>query len=336
MSLTAAVKNVAAALGFDACGIAAVPAEDPGTQTDPSAPGLLAWLRRRLLAWLAAGHQATMSWMAKNPDRRADPRRVLSGCRSVLVVGLNYDSGARADESPGMGRIARYAWGRDYHLVLGERLAALASHLQTLAPDHRHLWYVDTGPVMEKAWAQQAGLGWIGKHSNLVSHQHGSWLVLGVLLTTLELEPDAPGTDLCGTCSLCIQACPTQAIVEPYVVDARRCLSYLTIEHRGDDISDDLARRVGNHLFGCDDCLDVCPYNAQASPSGHPDFQPHDWALRPSLAQLLTWAETDFRVRTQDSPVRRTKFEGFRRNLRLALASAPAGARSATDASGTP
>lgn len=148
---------------------------------------------------------------------------------------MNYYTARQADERPGNGRIARYAWGRDYHRILGDRLDRFVEHIDRLAPGSRHRAYVDTGPVMEKAWAQQAGLGWIGKHSNLVSPRFGSWLLLGEILTTLELTPDEPGTDLCGTCTLCIQACPTGAITEPYVVDAGRCISYLTIELRGSD-----------------------------------------------------------------------------------------------------
>src|SRR6185436_9501682 len=177
--------------------------------------------------------------------------------------------GHRADERPGHGRIARYAWGQDYHDLLTKRLEQLAAQIKRLAPEADTRHYVDTGPVMEKAWAQQGGLGWIGKHSNLVSHQYGSWLLLGEILTTLELDADEPGTDLCGSCQLCIKACPTGAITEPYVVDATRCISYLTIElHKpGETIPDDLAARLGNRIFGCDDCLDVCPYNMTASPT---------------------------------------------------------------------
>lgn len=320
MSLTDTVKQTALALGFDAVGVAAI--EPKRSHTDTYRSSTTSRLSARLHAWLAAGYHATMAWMGRASERRTDPRLVLPGCRSVIVVGVNYDTGASPEEHDGVGRIARYAWGRDYHLTMGERLASFVQRLDSLAPGARHLWYVDTGPVMEKAWAQEAGLGWIGKHSNLVSAQHGSWLVLGVVLTTLELSPDVPGADLCGTCSLCIRSCPTGAIAAPYVVDARRCISYLTIEHRPDDIPDDLASRMGNHIFGCDDCLDVCPYNTQASPSQHPEFAPRAWALRPTLDELLTWTEAEFRAHTRESPIRRAKHDGFRRNLRLARANA--------------
>lgn len=315
MSLTAQIKTAALAQGFDVVGVAAVDAGPPtGDSAETSLP---TQLRARLSAWLSAGYHATMAWMTRTPERRADPRLVLPGCRAVIVVGLNYDSGAHPDEGPGMGRIARYAWGRDYHLTMGDRLTRLTETLTTLAPEASHKWYVDTGPVMEKAWAQQAGVGWIGKHSNLVSAEHGSWLVLGVILTTLPLTPDPPGTDLCGTCTLCLQACPTEAMPTPYVVDARRCLSYLTIEHRGADLPPDLARDIGTHLFGCDDCLDVCPYNTQATPSTDPAWAPRVWTLRPALAELSSWNEPEFLARTVESPIRRTRYAGFQRNLRL-------------------
>jgi epoxyqueuosine reductase len=173
---------------------------------------------------------------------------------------------------------------------------------------------------MEKAWAQEAGLGWIGKHSNLVSAEHGSWLVLGEILTTLDLPPDAPAADLCGSCSLCIQACPTGAIPEPYVVDATRCISYLTIEFRGgsDDIPGDLAAGMGNHIFGCDDCLDVCPFNLRAEPTSEQAFQPSPGALAPRLEELARLDEEAFRHRFGESPVRRAKLAGLRRNVEIA------------------
>src|SRR4029077_2016270 len=169
----------------------------------------------------------------------------------------------------GHGLIARYARGEDYHRILGERLELLVAFLATEAPDSRNLAYVDTGAVMEKAWAQRAGLGWIGKHSNLVSGRHGSWLLLGEVLTTGDLDPDEAGSDIRGSCSLCIRACPTGAITEPYVVDARRCLSYLTIEQKG-NVPEEFQAALGNRIFGCDDCLDVCPYNHQATATTEP------------------------------------------------------------------
>ncbi|MFQ5745499.1 MAG: tRNA epoxyqueuosine(34) reductase QueG, partial [Acidobacteriota bacterium] len=200
------------------------------------------------------------------------------------------------------------------------RLEQLAVRIKALAPDAETRCYVDTGPVMEKAWAQQAGLGWIGKHSNLVSHQYGSWLLLGEILTTLELEPDEPGTDLCGSCHLCIQACPTGAIPEPYVLDARKCISYLTIELRGDEqIPEELAGKMGNRIFGCDDCLDVCPYNVNAEPTAERSFHPTARTLAPDLRTLSQMSESEFTITFRGSPLCRPKHGGFLRNVGLAL-----------------
>ncbi len=335
MPLTETLKAEAHALGFDAVGIARV--EDTGSafegrgsrltsnsesQTSNLEPrtGLPALLYARLREWLRRGFHGTMGWMAREPARRADPRTVLAGCRSIISVGMNYYSDHRADERPGYGRIARYAWGKDYHGVLQPRLEQLAERIQALAPGAETRTYVDTGPVMEKAWAERAGLGWIGKHSNLVSTRYGSWLVLGEVLTTLELEPDEPATDLCGSCTLCIKACPTGAITEPYVVDARRCISYLTIElHKpGDEIPEDLAPKLGNRIFGCDDCLDVCPYNVNASPTAEPAFQPVPLSLAADLEQLAGMDDRSFASIFRESPVKRTKHAGLLRNVRLA------------------
>lgn len=310
MSLAGAIKREALSLGFDAVGIAAV------ASAHSSSSGLL----DRLETWLRRGYHGTMTWMTRHPQRRADPQWVLDGCRSIIVAGMNYDTGHRAREGPGYGRIARYAWGQDYHIILGSRLKQLEKRILSLAPAGRTKSYVDTGPVMEKHWAQQAGLGWLGKHSNLVSSEHGSWLVLGEVLTTLELSPDSPGADLCGSCSLCIQACPTGAIVEPYVVDANRCVSYLTIEYRGtkEDIPKELADRMGAHIFGCDDCLDVCPFNLRAEPTAEPAFHPFPISLAPHLGDLEKLDEPAFGDLFREKPVRRARFQGFQRNIAIA------------------
>lgn len=308
MSLSVSIKQAARDIGFDAVGIAHV------------APGGDETFLARLLSWLERGYHGTMAWMAKQPAKRADPAQVLPGCRSIISVGMNYLTDHRADERPGYGRIARYAWGQDYHHVLGERLRELERRIHALAPEAVTRSYVDTGPVMEKAWAERAGLGWIGKHSNLVSAQFGSWLLLGEVLTTLELEPDEPATDLCGSCRLCIQACPTGAIVEPYVVDATRCVSYLTIEHRGErsDIPADLQQRMGNKIFGCDDCLDICPFNLRATPTHEPAFQPRALSLAPHLDTLSRLDAASFASRFHGSPIKRAKHGGVQRNLSIA------------------
>ena len=189
---------------------------------------------------------------------------------------MNYYTSDLPQEDPGYGRIARYAWGKDYHRIFKHPLKQLENFIHSLKPEAQTRSYADTGPVMEKAWAQEAGLGWIGKHSNLVSTEFGSWLLLGEILTTLPLDPDEPGTDLCGSCALCIQACPTGAITEPYVVDSEKCISYLTIEYRGsaEEISAERRSQMGNRIFGCDDCLDICPYNVNAQSTKESAFHP--------------------------------------------------------------
>lgn len=323
-STTDLLKQAALEQGFHAVGIARVSAShhdrgsSPTNRSDTS-------LFDRLQHWLAQGYHGTMEWMGRRPERRADPAQVLPNCRSIIALGLNYWTDEAPDERRGNGRIARYAWGEDYHRVFKKKLKHLERALKSLEPDCATLSYADTGPVMEKYWAQQAGLGWLGKHSNLVSPTFGSWLLLGEILTTIELEADEPGADLCGTCTLCIKACPTGAIVEPYVVDATKCISYLTIEYRGDRSSLDqgLQGRMGNRIFGCDDCLDVCPYNAFAPVTNEPGMQPTGLTPRPKLSQLSALSEEDFSRTFAHSPIRRAKFSGFQRNVAIALANEP-------------
>jgi epoxyqueuosine reductase len=326
MSIAEAIKREARALGFDAVGISRIddsgqpPVElSPSLPPDPNTP-LSHRLFSRLAEWLRLGYHGTMAWMTRDPSRRSNPQLVLPGCRSMVSVGMNYYTDHRANEQPGMGRIARYAWGKDYHTMMIQRLAQLEAKIVALAPDVNTRAYVDTGPIMEKAWAQQAGLGWIGKHSNLVSTEYGSWLLLGEILTTLDLKEDEPATDLCGSCTLCIQACPTGAIVEPYVVDARLCISYLTIELRGgrEVIPDDLASQMGNRIFGCDDCLDICPFNIQADATNEPAFSPTSLTLAPSLEALVQVSEERFASEFKGSPLKRAKRSGLLRNVGIA------------------
>ena len=326
MSLAQLIKEEARALGFDAVGISRVPhseqpsARDPAAQSPDSPVSIPRLLWTRLTEWLRQGYHGTMDWMERSPDKRTDPRLVLSGCRSIISLGLNYLTDHRANEGKGYGRIARYAWGKDYHRIIGDRLKDLERRIRDLVPEAETRSYTDTGPIMEKSWAEQAGLGWIGKHSNLVSNEYGSWLLLGEILTTLELEPDEPAADLCGSCTLCIQACPTGAIPEPYVVDATRCISYLTIELRGHEgaIPDELQRRIGNRIFGCDDCLDACPFNLWARPTREPAFQPTAMTLAPHLEEWSRMDEPTFAARFKESPIRRAKQAGILRNVSIA------------------
>ncbi|MDR4469632.1 MAG: tRNA epoxyqueuosine(34) reductase QueG [Nitrospira sp.] len=328
MSLAHTIKQEARSLGFDAVGIASIDKTPPFSADSSQNPGIAddatvtfpQRLFNRLSQWLQHGYHGSMAWIERTPEKRADPRHVLSGCRSIISVGINYLTEHRANEQPGYGRIARYAWGKDYHKLFDSRLKILEQLIHKIDPEAKTRSYSDTGPIMEKAWAERAGLGWIGKHSNLVSTEHGSWLLLGEVLTTLDLEPDEPATDLCGSCTLCIQACPTKAITEPYVVDATRCISYLTIELRGEAaaIPQDLQSGMGNKIFGCDDCLDVCPFNLQSEPTHEETFQPTELTLAPDLNTLSKLDESTFSRWFQHSPIRRAKLHGLHRNVAIA------------------
>ncbi|MBP1656325.1 MAG: iron-sulfur cluster binding protein [Bacteroidetes bacterium] len=267
----------------------------------------------RLETWLANGFAGTMGWMARRAQERMDPGRVLPGVRSVIVVAMNYYTGAQ--HPAGEGKVSRYAWGDDYHDVMGPKLAELCRWLAERVPGSSSRWYVDTGPVLEKAWAQRAGIGWLGKHATVITTDHGSWVFLGVVLTTAAFEPDEAAVDRCGTCTRCIEACPTAAIVEPYVVDARRCIAYLTIEHRG-ALPAEFEHRLEGWIFGCDICQDVCPWNTKHSTeTSEPAFQPREGMVQPDTAMLMDLDDTAFNKRFQGSPLQRTGIEGLRRNI---------------------
>ncbi|PIK88184.1 MULTISPECIES: tRNA epoxyqueuosine(34) reductase QueG [unclassified Synechococcus] len=300
---TEQVKRQALALGFDKVGIAS--AADPPDLTS-------------LRAWLAAGMAADMAWMAD--PRRMDPERVLPGVQSLVCVALNYYTPTCHSRDPAKGKISRYAWGRDYHRVLGRRLKQLHLWMQAQFPDYRGRFYVDTGPVAEKPWAMQAGLGWIGKNGLLLTREYGSWVFLGVILTTLPLIPDRPHTAHCGTCSRCLEACPTQAIVSPGVVDSRRCIAYHTLESHAEQIPAEIAQNLHNWVAGCDICQEVCPWNQRfARPSRIPDFQPYPWNVAPDLQELARIGDEEFDRRFPASALRRLKAHRLRRNAKAAL-----------------
>jgi epoxyqueuosine reductase len=260
-----------------------------------------------------------MTWMEREPERRSDPRLVLPGARSVVVVAMNYYTPHRHESAHGAGKISRYAWGDDYHDIVGARLASLQRWLEQRVPAAASLTYVDTGPILEKSWAQRAGLGWIGKHANVITPDRGSWVFLGVILTTALLDPDRPATDHCGTCTRCIEACPTDAIVQPGVVDANRCLSYLTIEHRG-EITGPITSQFDGWIYGCDVCQDVCPWNMKfARPSPEAGFQPREGQAAPRLTSWAAMTAEEFAARFAGSPIRRAKFAGLLRNISIVL-----------------
>jgi len=301
---TRAIRSAAMALGFDRCEAAPVCALD-------AAP--------RLREWLALGMHGSMQWMERSADRRADPSLVVPEAKSVLVVTRSYWTGEEACTDASRARISRYAWGAEYHDVLGAALGELYERIQEIAPGVVGRYYTDTGPVLEKAWAELAGLGWIGKHSNVISAGVGSWFFLGAIVLDCELAHEEPVHDQCGSCTACIDLCPTKAIVAPYVVDARLCISYLTIENRG-PIPRELRSSVGNRIFGCDECQDVCPWNRFARiGAAAAAFAARDDLRAPDLVELLELDEDRFRTLFRGSPVKRARYQGFLRNVAVAL-----------------
>jgi epoxyqueuosine reductase len=304
--LADAIRAQARVLKFDACGIVRADANP----ADSAA----------LQAWLADGRHGDMDWMARTALRRGAPTALWPEARSIVAVGLNYASGRdplALRDAPERGAISVYAQGRDYHDVLKARLKALARWIaETLGGEVKV--FTDTAPVMEKPLAQRAGLGWAGKHTNLVSRSFGSWLFLGEVFTTLDLEPDTPQADACGSCSRCLDACPTGALPAPYRIEPRRCISYLTIEHKG-PIPAELRPLMGNRIYGCDDCLAVCPWNKYAVPTGESAFLPRVELTAPRLADLAQLDDQAFRTVFAGSPIKRTGRGRFVRNVLIAL-----------------
>lgn len=304
--LTAEVKRRARELGFQKVGVVC------------AAP--LTEERARLEEWLARGLNASMGWMERDVARRTDPRELLPGARSVVAVALNYYTPHRHADDPAAGKISRYAWGDDYHDVLGERLKALLARVKEVAPGVEGKVCVDAQPAMDKAWAARAGLGWIGKHTNLITRDHGSWVFLGELLLDAELEYDAAREDdHCGTCTLCIDSCPTGAIVEPYVVDSNLCISHATIELRDAELPRAVAENLDGWLYGCDVCQDVCPWNRFERPADEPRFEPRPGSVSPALEEVASLSHEAYVERFRRSPVKRAKLAGLQRNARALL-----------------
>ena len=303
------MRAKARALGFDACRI---------TSAEP-----LAHARENLSAWLAEGAHGDMIWMAETFERRIDPRALMRDAKSVVVLGFNYGPDAdplAALERPETGAISVYARHRDYHDVLKGKLKQLAAFLIAAArPEQADAKvFVDTAPLLEKPLAARAGLGWQGKHTNLVSRDFGSWLFLGAILTDLDLPPDAPHSDHCGQCRACLDACPTKAFPAPYRIDARRCISYLTIEHQG-PIPHELRSAIGNRVYGCDDCLAVCPWNKFAHAGRETKLAARADLNAPSLAELACLDEASFRALFAGGPIKRVGRARFVRNVLIAI-----------------
>jgi epoxyqueuosine reductase len=302
------LRQRALELGFDDCRFttAAAPASSGSFQK-----------------WIAEKQFGEMQWLERNAEKRIEPQKVLPGARSVICLAASYSgdrsAGGPPASSSASGVVARYARFADYHDVLGEKLKALSRFTDDLGgPNTRSLWYVDTGPVLERDLAQRAGIGFTGKHTNLISRRLGNWIFLSEILTTLELEPDAPEQNHCGKCTRCITACPTNAITAPFQLDARKCISYLTIELKG-SIPVELRPFIGNRIYGCDDCLAICPWNKFAREGALMKPHAREDLRQPDLLELLALDDAAFRSRFQGSPILRTKRRGLLRNVCAAL-----------------
>jgi epoxyqueuosine reductase len=302
------IKQAALDAGFHKVGIASV--EDSETALEPAKAALANWLQQ--------GYQADMAWMSN--EKRQDIRQVMPTARSLICVALNYYTPHTHSDDPAIAKISRYGWGRDYHRILHKKLKHFARWLEAQGEGIQARYYADTGPVQDKAWAQQAGLGWIAKNSNLITREYGSWVFLGQVLTNLNLAPDPPHAAHCGTCTRCLEACPTGAIAAPFVVDANRCIAYHTIENRDPELPKAIAERMGGWVAGCDICQDVCPWNQRfATPTDEEGFQPRPWNLEPSLEELATLSPAEYEQRFQGSALRRIKPDMMRRNAQSNL-----------------
>ncbi|MBK9936066.1 MAG: tRNA epoxyqueuosine(34) reductase QueG [Cytophagaceae bacterium] len=292
---TQIIKQKAAELGFDFCGI--------------SQAGFLKEEARRLETWLQRDYHGKMTYMANHFDKRLDPTKLVEGAKSVISVILNYFPEKELNTDL---KISKYAYGEDYHFVLKRKLTGLLEFMQESIGDINARIFVDSAPVMDKVWAKKSGLGWVGKHSNLINREMGSFFFLGEIICDLELETDGPIKDYCGTCTACIDACPTDAIAEPYIVDGSKCISYLTIELK-ENIPDEFKGKMQNWVFGCDICQDVCPWNRFSKSHKTPEFIPGE-----ELKNKKDWEEITeeiFKEIFKNSPIKRTKFEGFKRNI---------------------
>ena len=307
-SLTAKIREKAFELGF--CEVGLVPAEPLVEES------------RGFFGWLESGYHGEMAWMAREPGKRADPKLIFPDAKSVVVVALNYFTPHEHADSIDTGKISRYAWGDDYHDVLREKLRDLLEWIKESVPGADGKVCVDTTTILEKAWAVRAGIGWTGKNSNVVTTDHGSWVFLGVMILNLELEYAAEIVpDHCGSCTACIDACPTDAIVEPYVVDSRKCISYATIELRDEVLPDEIASNLNGWLYGCDICQDVCPWNRFAKPSGEARFEPRKNETSIPLDSIAIMDHGEYVERFRGSAMKRTKLTGLKRNAK-GLASA--------------
>ena len=308
----AQIQAIGEALGFNAVGVSNID---------------LSFAEQRLLDWLAQGYQGDMAWMAHHGTKRSRPDELVSGTLSVISVRMDYLPPDSTDAEmvlnhPERAYISRYALGRDYHKVIRQRLEKFAQRLQAEMGAFGYRVFTDSAPVLEKPIAVKAGLGWMGKHTNILSRDAGSWFFLGEIYTDLPLEETGSVSEHCGQCTACIDVCPTQAILAPYVLDARRCISYLTIEYQG-SIPLELRPLMGNRIYGCDDCQLICPWNRFAQTSPEADFAVRNGLDSARLSELFQWSETEFMRRLEGSPIRRIGYERWLRNIAVALGNAP-------------
>jgi epoxyqueuosine reductase len=300
----AEIKKQAKEIGFHLVGIASID------------PHLVQQAADRLEQWLSEGYHAEMQWMT-NPRRR-DPREILPTAKSIIAVALNYyQPDVRPPEAA---KISRYAWGKDYHKVCSKKLKALHQWLQAIYPGNHFRYYTDTGPIGDKVWAEAAGLGWVGKNGNLITREYGSWVFLGEIITDLEINPDKPHQEHCGTCNRCLTACPTGAIVSPFVVDAGKCIAYHTIENRAEELPESIGQNLQGWVAGCDICQDVCPWNQRfAQTTDVEEFAVDPRRLNSSLAELAAMTDAEYQECLQGSALKRLKPHMFRRNARINL-----------------
>lgn len=311
-SRSEAIKAQARELGFHQVGIAR--------------PDTLSAERGRLKEWLGRGFHGEMNWLARDPEQRTDPRKLFAATRSVVVVTLNYHTPHEHSDQPG--KVSRYAWGDDYHEVVGDKLRELLSWICEQWPGAEGKICTDIQPMMDKVWAVQAGLGWMGKHTNLITEQYGSWVFIGELLLNLELEyADREVADQCGSCTLCLDACPTNALVQPYVLDSNLCISHATIESRALETPPAIARKLEGWLYGCDICQDVCPWNQMTPATGEARFEPRAGNVNASPAEILELTPEAYSARFRRSAMKRAKLSGLQRNARALANLASAGGK---------
>ena len=300
-TLTNSIKQRARLEGFDKVGV--VCAEALETEGE------------LLSEWLKRGYHGEMAWMQRNLEKRVDPRKLFPATRSLVVVALNYFTSPQHSDNSSTGKVSRYAWGDDYHNVMGEKLRSLLEWIKEQAPETEGKVCVDIQPVMDKAWAVRAGLGWLGKHTNVITLEFGSWVFIGELLLNLELASDEDGIeDHCGTCTLCIDACPTQAITEPYVVDSTKCISYGTIELRSPQLPEVIEGNLSGWLYGCDICQDVCPWNRFEKPTKETAFKPRLGETSLAIEDIAAMDHSQYVERFRGSSMKRTKLSGLKRN----------------------